>query len=354
MLAHRTTTRLSPSSAAASTGRRPSVHVCAGMKVAVTGAGGRTGKLVVKRLLEQQDADPNSVSSVVATVRSGDAASKLQTELPELVAAHNGVFVVDVAKLGREAQAESSALEDPQLAAALKDADALVIVTSGVPQIMKRSLVWLMVSKLIGKKGVRPSFRWKKGEEPKLVDWYGQKAQIDSALKAGVKRVIIVSSMGGTDPSNMLNSLGNGNILQFKRRAEQYLIAKSEASGGKLEFCVLHPGGLVDTPALQRPLLFGVDDTLLKRTKRSIPRDDVARVCVAAAVEVGSGGAAFRNKSLDLICDAGEGEGEGAAEEDDAAKAAAAAKAKAQDLLALGKALAGTCDYSINDCSAFE
>ena len=57
------------------------------------------------------------------------------------------------------------------------------------------------------------------------VDWIGQKAQIDAAKASGVKRVVLISSMGGTDRSNPLNAFGNGQILVFKRQAEEYLIA---------------------------------------------------------------------------------------------------------------------------------
>jgi hypothetical protein len=46
----------------------------------------------------------------------------------------------------------------------------------------------------------------------------GQKVQIDAAKAAGVKQVVLVSSMGGTDPNHQLNSLGNGNILQVKQQ----------------------------------------------------------------------------------------------------------------------------------------
>ena len=52
------------------------------------------------------------------------------------------------------------------------------------------------------------------------VDWLGQKAQIDAAREAGVKRVVLISSMGVTDESNSLNKLGDGNILIWKRKAE--------------------------------------------------------------------------------------------------------------------------------------
>jgi uncharacterized protein YbjT (DUF2867 family) len=69
------------------------------------------------------------------------------------------------------------------------------------------------------------------------VDWVGQKLQIDEAKRAGVRHVVIISSMGGTDPENALNKLGDGNILQWKRRAEQYLLASG------LTYTIIHPGG---------------------------------------------------------------------------------------------------------------
>jgi len=70
------------------------------------------------------------------------------------------------------------------------------------------------------------------------VDWIGQKAQIDAAKAAGVRRVVLISSMGGTDRSNRLNAIANGNILVFKRQAEEYLMESG------LEYTILHPGGL--------------------------------------------------------------------------------------------------------------
>lgn len=69
------------------------------------------------------------------------------------------------------------------------------------------------------------------------VDWLGQKAGIDAAKAAGVKQVILISSMGGTDPNHELNKLGNGNILQWKRKAEQYLVASG------MSYTIIHPGG---------------------------------------------------------------------------------------------------------------
>ena len=44
------------------------------------------------------------------------------------------------------------------------------------------------------------------------------------AKEFGVKHIVLVGSMGGTNENHMLNSIGNGKILIWKRKAEQYLI----------------------------------------------------------------------------------------------------------------------------------
>jgi nucleoside-diphosphate-sugar epimerase len=41
---------------------------------------------------------------------------------------------------------------------------------------------------------------------PEQVDWIGQKVQIDAAKAAGIKQVILVSSMAATDPSESKQS----------------------------------------------------------------------------------------------------------------------------------------------------
>jgi uncharacterized protein YbjT (DUF2867 family) len=107
--------------------------------------------------------------------------------------------------------------------------------------------------------------------------------------------------MGGTDPSNMLNKLvgeDGGQILQWKRRAEQYLVASG------LTYTIIHPGGLVDEEGGKRRLAVDVDDGLLKRKTRSIPRADVAALAVGCL-----GLAEATNRSFDVCADpVGEGE----------------------------------------------
>ena len=104
--------------------------------------------------------------------------------------------------------------------------------------------------------------------------------------------------MGGTDETNFLNSIGkakdgsgNGDILIWKRKAEKYLIESG------LDYTIIHPGGLLDTPASQEQLMLDVDDKLIKNEKRSISRADVANLCVAA-LEVGKEG---QSVSFDCI-----------------------------------------------------
>ena len=60
--------------------------------------------------------------------------------------------------------------------------------------------------------------------------------------------------------------------LPLRRKAEEYLIASG------LTYTIIHPGGLVDEEGGKRRLVLGVDDTLLQRKMRSIPRADVAQV----------------------------------------------------------------------------
>lgn len=147
-------------------------------KIVVTGAGGRTGKLTVDYLLARPDS-----FEVVAVARSEKA-------LKDFAAKGAATAVVDVTADGAEAA----------LVSAFSGAEAVIIATSAVPKIQKRSLVKILLLKLV-KKQARPTFIWKGGNDkgaPIEVDWLGQKRQIDAAVKAGVKRVVIVSSMGVT------------------------------------------------------------------------------------------------------------------------------------------------------------
>jgi len=232
-------------------------------RVAVTGGAGRTGSIVFKKLLER-----SSEFDAVALVRTEKSKRKL---LKQSGANPEQVVVCDVSNENSVKQALVGV-----------GADKLVLCTSAVPQILPLSIVKLMIGKLFKKTGGRPEFKFRKGGSPYHVDWLGAKAQVDAAKASGsIKQVVVVGSMGGTDDSNFLNTIGrkedqplSGNILQWKRKAESYLVNSG------LPYTIIHPGGLLDKAGGEREIVFGVDDELLKEKTRSIPRADVAEVCV--------------------------------------------------------------------------
>lgn len=272
---------LSTSTAWSSSGPRRSTlsMIVDSKKVIVTGAAGRTGRLVYKALT----ADPTYLP--VGIVRSKKSAKKLRKDL-ELNETDDCVVVSDIAKWGNDNKNQHAAID----ITLLQNSDAMIICTSAVPQIRKLKLIWAFLKApfnlLRGKKAIDPrrdiGFRFKANQFPELIDYQGQLAQIDAAKKLGIPHVIIVSSMGGTDPSNFLNSIGKdsqgnyGDILLWKRKAEIYLVESG------LQYTIIHPGGLLDTPSGMKELVLDVDDKLLERNPRSISRGDVANLCVAS------------------------------------------------------------------------
>uniref|UniRef100_A0A0D3C4U5 NAD(P)-binding domain-containing protein n=1 Tax=Brassica oleracea var. oleracea TaxID=109376 RepID=A0A0D3C4U5_BRAOL len=233
--------------------RRASLTVSAAaaaepLTVLVTGAGGRTvlfvcmsGQIVYKKLKERSD----------QFVARGLVRTK---ESKEKIGGEDEVFVGDI--------------RDPEsIAPAVQGIDALVILTSAVPK---------MKPGFDPSKGERPEFYFEEGAYPEQVDWIGQKNQIDAAKAAGIKQIVLVGSMGGTNINNPLNSIGNANILVWKRKAEQYL-----ADSG-IPYTIIRAGGLQDKEGGIRELIVGKDDEILETEMRTIARADVAEVCVQA------------------------------------------------------------------------
>ena len=94
--------------------------------------------------------------------------------------------------------------------------------------------------------------------------------------------MVLCSSMGGTNPDHILNTIGRetrtdgsthgGEILRWKRKSEEYLIASG------LPYTVVHPGHLTDEPGGARELVCAVDDT----EGGAVPRQDLAELLVQA------------------------------------------------------------------------
>lgn len=227
-------------------------------RVLVTGATGRTGSLVLQKLRQQ----PDKFEAI------GFARSRLKVE--ELFGSTEGFVIGDIK-------------DKSSLSSAIENCNALVILTSAVPKMVAPP-----------KPGERPQFEYEPDGMPEIVDYYGQKNQIDVAKQAGVEHIVLVGSMGGTNPDNPLNRLGKGNILIWKRQAEQYLIDSG------IDYTIIRAGGLLDKEGGVRQLLVGKDDELLNNPPNgiptSIPRADVASVVVNALIEPSA-----RNKAFDII-----------------------------------------------------
>jgi len=256
-------------------------------KIIVTGAAGRTGKLVFTSLEKSSEYAP------VGLVRTERSAKKLYNDVK---CALEHVCICDVTQL--------DPTTDSGVPQGLAGAEAMIICTSAVPKISKRSLLrqfakvpinLIMRKKAFDFRGLR--FQYAPKQYPEMVDYVGQVAQIDLAKKLGIPHVVVVSSMGGTDPSNFLNQIGkdkdgngNGDILVWKRKAEEYLVQSG------LDYTIIHPGGLKDTLGGESDIVIGVDDKLMDKENRSISRSDVASLCVAA-LSAGEG----KKVSLDCV-----------------------------------------------------
>jgi len=259
------------------------------MKVCVTGANGQTGSIVVRKLLERKSKGENL--DVVAVVRSEASKQQLLKQLP------------DVAE---EAMVKVDAFQKESLSETFKGCDKLVVLTSSKPKLQFSSLPGVLWQKFVMRKeGVKPTFYFPEGQEPKMVDYVGQRDQIDAAKQVGVKHVVLISSMAGTKPDHFLNTMGGGGIVLWKRKAEVHLIESG------LDYTVIHPGGLLPHHGKKEPaeggkreLLVSVDDKLLESETRVIPREDLAEVIVQSLTTKEA-----VNTSWDLTSK-GEGEGE--------------------------------------------
>jgi len=188
-------------------------------RLAVTGASGRTGWRVVQEALARG-------LQVTAVVRPG-------SRLPEGL---NGADVVRLELNDREA-----------LAGALRGCDALVIATGARPSV-----------DLLG---------------PMKVDALAMRPQIEACLEAGVKRVVLVSSLCSGRWLHPLNLFGL--ILVWKGLGERWL------AGSGLDWTVVRPGGLSENEQdLERQgIVYSAAD---QQESDSIPRRLVARVCLEA------------------------------------------------------------------------
>ncbi len=117
-------------------------------------------------------------------------------------------------------------------------------------------------------------------ERKRTMDLGGAVALIEAAQAAGVRRYVMVSSVGAHDPAAGPETMRP--YLEAKAEADAAL----QASG--LDWTVVRPGGLTDDPGTGR-----VDASREQGRRGQVPRDDVAAVLLAVPQEPGTAGVTF-------------------------------------------------------------
>ena len=226
--------------------------------VLITGATGRTGSSLYHQL---RGVGAPKVRALVRNVTK--ARARLGCDLCD---ESEGIYVGDVT--------------DPRsLVEAFDGVETVVILTGSFPVKLPNGTM------------VYPE-----GGTPRDIDYLGTNNQVVEAVKAGLKRVVLVSSMGTTSPGNYLDLLDDGYVLSYKLNAEAYLMqtaASLQGSSTPLDYSIVKPSGL--TPAVGAPTnasyVIGHSDCLMACPSGgsmcgTISRDDLARV-LAKTVTLG-------------------------------------------------------------------
>ncbi len=105
---------------------------------------------------------------------------------------------------------------------------------------------------------------------PKRVEYQGVTNLVNASRQQNVTRFVLISSIAVTRPEHPMNRFGR--ILDWKLKGEHAL----RESG--LEYAIIRPGGLKDTPGGQRQLVFSQGDHILGMLSRA----DLAEICLQA------------------------------------------------------------------------
>jgi uncharacterized protein YbjT (DUF2867 family) len=126
-------------------------------------------------------------------------------------------------------------------------------------------------------------------ERKKTVDLGGAVKLIDAARRAGIRRYVMVSSIGADDPS------------RGSEQMRPYLEAKAEADRrleeSDLDYTIVRPGRLTDEPGT------GLVEAGPRVARGDIPRDDVAATLVTVLDTDGAVGKSFNLVSGDTPVD---------------------------------------------------
>ena len=125
-------------------------------------------------------------------------------------------------------------------------------------------------------------------ERKRTVDLGGAVKLVDAAMAVGVRRYVMVSSIGADRPDSA--SGGMRPYLEAKAEADHYLMASG------LEYTIVRPGSLTDDPGTGR-----VRVSTELGARGNIPRDDVAAVTAQVLDAPNTVGVTFEVFSGDLL-----------------------------------------------------
>ncbi|MEY4357120.1 MAG: hypothetical protein RL469_446 [Pseudomonadota bacterium] len=109
--------------------------------------------------------------------------------------------------------------------------------------------------------------------KPEAIDYGAVKSLAAAAAAAKVKQIVLVSSIGVTDPNAPLNRMFD-NILLWKFKGEEAV------RGSGVAYTIVRPGGLTNDAGGQRRIKTTQGDP--RGAGGRIPRADVAAICVNA------------------------------------------------------------------------
>ena len=274
VMAVTSTTTLLP--AVAADAERPGV-------VVVAGATGQTGRRVLERLAAAAAAaasDSNRITRVVGGVRNVEKATKALGESSTVI---RGAMIQNVNAVDLSGGSTASSK------VSLKHLDVVMDTIDQLADTMQGA------NSLIIATGFIPGNPLKMSQAAHEVDNVGTCHLIDAAKKAGISKIVMVSSIltngrnwGQEKSPGFVVTNAFGNVLDEKLVAENYL----RASG--IDYTIVRPGGLKAKPPTGS-LIIAAEDTL---NAGEVSRDLVADVCIAALSDPKAS-----NKVLEIIED---------------------------------------------------
>ncbi|MEJ2870298.1 SDR family oxidoreductase [Actinomycetospora sp. OC33-EN08] len=206
------------------------------MRVVIAGGHGKIALLLAEQLAERGD-------SPVALIRNPEHADDVRTAGAEPV------------------QADLEALGADELATSLAGADAVVFAAGAGPN--------------------------SGAERKRTVDRDGALLLADAAARAGVRRYVLVSSMGAADPPSEADDDSVwGAYLRAKGEAEQGIRGRDD-----LDATILRPGRLTDEPATGRVHL----------AEEPVGHEEITRADVATTVIALLDAPATAGRTLELV-----------------------------------------------------